>query len=114
MALRILQRQLAERPMQSFCDKRVPAKYKNKIRLYFKIRGNSVTLVDSRLDIFGANEWLDLSIAQFRYDESKGIWILYYADRNDKWHIYVDFDSSKNLEHLIKEVDDDPTGIFFG
>ena len=114
MALPTLQRQLAERLLRLFCEKRAPIEHRNQIRLYYKIRGNSVTLVDSRPGLLPQDGWLDMSIAQFRYDESEGTWTLYCADRNNKWYIYMDCDSSKDLSELLQEVDDDPTGIFFG
>jgi hypothetical protein len=114
MALPILQRQLAEKLLRSFCDKRVPMQYRTEARLDFKVRGNSVTLVESRPGIFVADPWLDMSIAQFRYDESQSTWTLYWADRNAKWHIYMDCDPSRDLAELLEEVGEDPTGIFFG
>jgi hypothetical protein len=64
--------------------------------------------------MFHSDMWLDMNIAQFRYNESEGTWTLYYSDRNEKWHIYMDIDSSNDLSDLLQEVDDDPTGIFFG
>jgi hypothetical protein len=114
MALPQLQRQFAERLLGSFCEKRVPAEEKDRMRIYYKIRGNSITLMDSRPGLLPQGDWLNMSIAQFRYDESNGTWTLYCADRNDKWHLYMDCDPSKDLSELLKEVDDDPTGIFFG
>ena len=55
-----------------------------------------------------------MPIAQFRYSVDHDAWSLYYADRNDKWHLYVDCDPAADLEPLIREVNEDPTGIFFG
>jgi len=49
-----------------------------------------------------------------RYDEKTGEWTLYYADRNDRWHEYWDIESTKSIDKLLKEIDEDPTGIFWG
>lgn len=114
MPLPTLQRQLAERLLQSFCENRVAAEHRNQVRVYYKIRGNSVTLVDRRPGLLLRDDWADMSIAQFRYDESDGTWTLYCADRNDRWHIYTDCGPNKDLAELLKEVEDDPMGIFLG
>jgi hypothetical protein len=114
MPLPILKKQLADKLLHSFCEKRIPNEHRDKIRLSYRFRGNSVTLIDSRPDMFDKDKWLDLSIAQFRYDSADEKWTLYFADRNDKWHMYMDCDSSKDLQDLIDEVNEDPTGIFFG
>jgi len=40
--------------------------------------------------------------------------ILYWADRNERWHRYRDLDPSENVSTLLDEIDEDPTCIFFG
>ena len=114
MPLPPLQKQLAEKLLNSFCAKRIPNEHKKEVKLFCKFRGNSVTLIESRPSFFDESKWDDLSIAQFRYDSSDGKWTLYSADRNDKWFMYMDCSSSRDLKELIDEVDEDPTGIFFG
>jgi hypothetical protein len=32
----------------------------------------------------------------------------------ERWHLYIDAESSPKLDDLLKEVDRDPTGIFWG
>ena len=114
MPLPIIQKQLADTLLHSFCEKRIPNEHNNRIRLFCKFRGKSVTLIESRPAMFDKDTWHDLNIAQFRYDATNGKWTLYFADRNDNWHMYMDSDPSKDLQDLIDEVNDDPTGIFFG
>jgi hypothetical protein len=41
------------------------------------------------------------------------MWTLYYADRNSKWHRY-DIEPSADFDDLLREVDEDPTAIFWG
>jgi len=36
------------------------------------------------------------------------------ADRNSKWHVYDEIEPATDFESLLQEVDDDPTGIFWG
>jgi len=59
-------------------------------------------------------EWTSMPVAQMRYDNKKGEWTLYCSDRNDKWHEYLDLDPTKNIDAILVEIDEDPTGIFWG
>jgi hypothetical protein len=70
--------------------------------------------MDRRPSIFGKDKWLHLSIAQFRFNVRKETWSAYYADRNGKWGLNVDFAPAEDIADLIKVVDDDRTGTFFG
>lgn len=85
------------------------------MKLSYKFRGNSVTIFENRPPWWeGMTEWTSLPVAQMRYDEKTGKWMLYCADRNSRWHEYWDIEPTKNIEILLKESDEDPTGIFKG
>jgi hypothetical protein len=102
-----------ESVMQEYCAKKIPLQHRDKIRLSFGIRGSSVTLYEERPAWDRRGEWSKLSIAQFRYGED-GKWELYCADRNERWNLYFDIDASEDIHDLLDEVDDNPTGIFWG
>jgi DUF3024 family protein len=53
-------------------------------------------------------------IAQLRYDPTALAWTLYWADRNSRWHPYDDLEPTKDLDAVLREIDEDPTCIFFG
>jgi hypothetical protein len=115
MPLPLLVKTLAEKKINAFCVKRVPEHVRDKIELSFKFRGDSVTIFENRAPWReGIKEWSSLTVAQMRYDEKTGKWTLYCADRNDKWHEYYDIDSTKDIDKLLREIDEDPTGIFWG
>ena len=104
----------AAETLSTYCSARVPDKYKDKLRLGFRFRGNSVTLFEGRPAFTRPDIWIDSVVAQFRYDAETKLWTLYCADRNSRWHKYWDFDPSPDLMALLAEVDADPTGIFWG
>jgi hypothetical protein len=54
-----------------------------------------------------------VQLPQFRFNHNSKKWTLYWPDRNSKWHEYEVIESSRKFETLLKEVQEDPTGIFW-
>jgi hypothetical protein len=107
-------RHQVETELQTFCDNRVPPDVRDKVNLTFDFRGNSLTLFENRPRSNDPSQWTHMAIAQFRFDPSTGQWTLYCADRNSKWHKYLDVEPTSRFDTLLEEVNKDPTGIFFG
>lgn len=111
-----IQKQLIEKLMQKYCDNKIPKELNDSIQLFYKIRGNNITLIESRPlkwnDI--KSEKVEMKIAQVRFENETKTLTLFCADRNDKWHLYDFIEPSTELEDLLKEIDEDPTGIFWG
>lgn len=110
-----LVRKNVERTVGRYCEDRVPAHIRDKIRVEYEVRGNSVTIVERRPpwreDI--GTEWSRLTVAQLRYEDGK--WALYWSDRNSRWHPYEEqFEPTSDLAAALAEIDDDPTAIFWG
>jgi hypothetical protein len=97
-----------------YCALRCPAKFKDKVRLGFKFRGNSVTLFEERPAFTRPDIWVDIVVAQFRFDPKSKLWTLYWADRNSRRLRYWDLDSRKDFLELLAEVEADPSGAFWG
>jgi predicted transcriptional regulator with HTH domain len=53
-------------------------------------------------------------VAKFKYVRKEGVWKLYWMRRDLKWHLYEMPPRAKTLEVLVREVDSDPHGAFFG
>ena len=114
MPLPELIQQMVQRKLEDFCEERIPAQLRNKVRLGFRFRGNSVTLYEERPHFIYPERWVDIVIAQFRYDVKSGKWTLYCADRNSRWRLYYFVEPTKNFDLLLQEVSKDPTCIFWG
>jgi len=93
-----------------FCDNRIPPHARDQVRMLYKINGSKVILIESRPHFQDPSNWLEMPIAQFEYSAATKAWSLYGYDRNDK-RVPV---SKGSLEKLTQEVDQDPTGIFWG
>jgi hypothetical protein len=107
-------KKLIETKLAEYCDRKIPIHARDKVKLTYKIHGNSVTLIETRPYYMNPSVWTQSPIAKFRYDEPSGQWSLYYPDRNSRWHPYSGVRPTANLDAILKEIDRDPTGIFWG
>jgi hypothetical protein len=115
MPLPVLVKTLVEKKVGEYCKRKVPVHILDKVNLSYKIRGNTVSIFENRAPWHpDMKEWTSMPVAQIRYDHSSGKWTLYCADRNDRWHEYWDIEPTKNIDAILKEIDEDPTGIFWG
>ncbi len=55
-----------------------------------------------------------MRIAQLRCDAGTQMWSLWWADRNDRWDRFRDLEATSEVDELLEEIDEDPTGIFWG
>ena len=56
----------------------------------------------------------DLKVAQLRYDPSERTWSLYCRNRHGRWFLYDGIQPATSIVPLLTEIDEDPTGIFWG
>ena len=107
-------RQQVQQRLSEYCERRIPDRVRDRVRLGYKIRGNNVTLFEERPGFLDRRIRTQTVVAPFRFDPENSTWVLYCADRNSRWHEYYDIAPSKDLDDLLREVDEDPTGIFWG
>jgi Protein of unknown function (DUF3024) len=97
-----------------FCEERVPAKFREQIRVEADIRGKSVTILECRPPWHeNQTDWSRMRVAQLRFSDETMLWTLYWADRNSRWHLY-DLINPGTVDELLTEIADDPTCIFWG
>ena len=104
----------SEPKISLFCESRILDNLKDQIRVTYNIRGNSITIYEERVHFKDKSKWSKKPVAQFRFDEKTIKWILYCADRNSKWYPYIETEPERDITKLIKDVDEDPIGIFWG
>ena len=113
MALPESTRRFVEKRLDTYCEERIPEHAKIQVRMGYKIRGNHVTLFEERPSFPDFEVWVNIPVAQFRFNPEQDKWTLYWSDRNSKWHEYYDLEPNQEFEVILQEVDDDPTGIFW-
>lgn len=106
-----LTKRRVEKVMDEFTEKKVPKHIRNQMRLSYRIRGNSVTLIEER-PAFMSDQWVQLNVAQFRLDQNK--WKIYWQDSKNKWHFVDDYAPDADFEKQLRIVDQDNRGIFWG
>ena len=100
--------------IRKYCRARVPPRLRHQARIEAAVRGNSVTIFDCRPPWHpNLTEWSKVRVAQLRYSASTHHWSLYWADRNGRWHRYDDLDPGP-VDNVLKEIEADPTCIFWG
>jgi Protein of unknown function (DUF3024) len=114
LALSELTKKQIEGILTKYCSERLPVYLHDELRLGFKFRRNSVTLYEERPALAESRTWVEIVVAQFRFQPKTREWILFWTDRNSKWHEYELIEPSRNFETLLKAVHEDPTGIFWG
>lgn len=85
----------------------------DQVTLQLDIRGNRVVLTESRPLFIDPSVWNEIKIAQLEYSSDSGTWTLYWYDRKNRRQPYPTGRNRDTLEKLVREVDADPTGIFW-
>ena len=104
----------AERKLTAFCHRHSPQHVADRLRYEFSQVRNDMFIHERRPSFTGNPLWSSLAIARLRYNQTRGEWSLYCADRNDKWHQFSDLAGSADIDDLLAVIDADPTGIFWG
>jgi len=95
--------------LEVFCRERSG----DSVRLEYNVRGNRVTLVESRPLFIDPSMWNSVSVAQFEFNPEPRVWTLYWYDRKNRRQPYPTGRRRDTLEKLVAEVAADPTGIFW-
>jgi hypothetical protein len=106
----------ALRLVEEYCATRVPEGLEDEIRIECSLRGRAITIVERRPPWnpeFGA-DWTESKVAQLRYDSKGARWTLHAVDKNSRWFAYDNIGPSRDVAPLLKEIEADPSGIFWG
>jgi hypothetical protein len=95
---------------------RVSPQLQDKARVEVDVKDRAITIFQCHppwKPEFGP-DWTRVPVARLRYTRKRNDWTLYWADRNSEFHVYRQLVPSHRIDHLIQEIDKDPTGIFWG
>jgi Protein of unknown function (DUF3024) len=94
----------------------VPEHIRDEVRVEVDVAERHLTIVECRPPrrVDTASAWTRFPIARLRYAKTRGVWSLYWRDRNLRFHAYDLVSPTATIEELLAEVDADPTAIFWG
>lgn len=110
MALPEIELHRVNKLLTQFCEQHIPPDVRDRIKLFYTIKGNKVILIESRPYFDDPTKWTEMPVAQFEYSETSKNWSLFGYNRNDKRLPY----SKGSLKKLLQDVGKDPSGIFWG
>lgn len=113
MAIPELERARVTRALEHFCDS-VPLEVRPQLTYAYRFRGNAVVLLERRPHYQHRTRLMEHPFAKFVYSQTIGGWSLKWADRNGRWDAYEGFRNRARFRDLLREVEEDPTGIFLG
>ena len=98
------------------CRRRSPPQFKDQLQIVYEVKGHSVFVYETRPPWDKPGEWTKLGVAKFTYVRSRKEWKLYWMRRDLKWHAYDPKTKTKtnSLEGLVRVIDEDRYGAFFG
>jgi len=102
--------------VRRWCQQHVPPHARDQIRVECGAGPRQLTIVECRppwREGIGP-EWTRFPIARLRYTQATNTWALYWRDRNLHFHRYHRLEPSPQIDDLLREVDRDPTAIFWG
>ncbi len=114
MSLSEFERRRIAAILADYCERRVPAHVRDRVRMGFAFRGDTVTLHEEQPGFQDPTRWIRSPIAQFRRHKTTRAWQLFWLDRNRRWHAYTLIPAAREFVTLLQEVDRDSTRIFYG
>jgi hypothetical protein len=103
----------ASRALSAFCE-RVPEHVRHLVLHRFRVEGNAIILFEYRPSMRDPAVWQEEPVAKFRYLASRREWHLFWMDRHLKWRTYEWLEPKRTFAPLLREVQRDPTCLFWG
>ncbi len=114
MAFSEIELQYIKQSVGALCRRRSPSQVIDELRTIYEIERDGVVVYETRVPWDGKGAWTKMGIAMFRYVRSRNAWKLYRMDLDRKWHVYESAEEQSEIGALVRVVDEDEHGVFFG
>jgi hypothetical protein len=107
---------LVERGLARYCERVCPPSFARQVRLAYRIEGRVATLYEIKPAWCTASEIArrESAVARFVYQPRDGSWRFQHPERGSGWRSYRRLPRSRDFLALLREIDADPAGIFWG
>lgn len=113
MAIPELELERASRALRRYCET-VPLAIRDELTKDFRVVRSDIELFERRPHYLERHRKIEHVVAKFKYNAKRGSWTLYWSDRNLRWHVYEGLEDRADFLELLREVEQDPTCIFWG
>ena len=96
------------------CRRRSPARFERELKFVYEVDGHNVSIYEIRAQWDNPEKQTKLGVARLKFVRTRKEWKLYWMRRDLKWHLYDPSEMPKDLDALVKIVDEDRYGAFFG
>jgi hypothetical protein len=103
-----------ESTVGALCRRRSPAKRRDQLEFTYEIDRHNVSIYEVRPRWNNPKEKTKLGVARFKFIRKSDEWRLFWMRRDLKWHRYDPDIEATDLESLVRIVDNDGFGAFFG
>ncbi|MDZ4655094.1 MAG: DUF3024 domain-containing protein, partial [Coriobacteriia bacterium] len=100
--------------LHGLCSHRVPEQHRDQIRIDYLVDRHSVILFEDRPHWPNPALRIREPFAKFRYYRSRGEWNLYWLRSDGNWHRYEPASPARKIDPLVRHVERDTYGCFFG
>jgi len=114
MPIPVVLRESVDRELLAYCQWRMPWSMPGKEILAHQWQGEEIILQRQHPKPNSPDEWVGISIAKFRYQESRGDWSLDWCDKDQAWHQFDVLIGAGTITRLVVALERDPTGVFWG
>jgi len=94
--------------------RRPPLHLRDKVREGQRIDGTGIELFLVRPAFQRPGEWIEESIAKVRFIRSRDVWHLFWKRADLKWHRYQPCPEADSLGAVLRTINVDANGCFFG
>ena len=112
MPISEIERRKAEDSLRAYCEAKTNPAVRDQLAIVYRIEGNYAYVSEQRPD------WRDPSInrvydvAKMRFMVKDREWVLFWRDRNLRWHEFELCRRSSDVSDLLEVIDREP--IFYG
>jgi hypothetical protein len=107
------ERQRIVKLLEQFGERKFSPRIRDKVRLKVKARGVDVIVLECRRNIRDRTLETEHPIARFHYGRD-GRWRLFWLRHTGRWYAYENVGPSKDPVRVVRELENDPTNIFWG
>ena len=100
--------------LSGLCSSRAQEHRSDEMRIDYLVDGHSVVLFEDRPGMSDPDLRIVEPFAKFRYYRSRGEWSLYWLRSDGNWHLYEPASPARKIDPLVRHVERDTYGCFFG